>query len=287
MVKTIRIMLCAALLLCLLCPSALAEEQLLAQYRVTERTFPEDALREICFSGFDGKVEEQKNRADKQRGWVLKGYSGPPFCAAGPVTDRAEGIQGTFRIFRVNDAGERYYWYNFNSWNTIASESGFDAPKADITVKQARILLERLGVTDVEPVFFSAMGSMAGATKCYKVVLRQTLNGLPVYWGQSVMVTVKDIEFNIAQACEATVVYSDEEGLLKAEGSFCDFKPMGPKVGTVTQAEAAAKFAERGLTTSAPEQCYLLSLDSDSATASLSWRVANSYLSAVTGEWLQ
>ena len=287
MVKTIRIMLCAALLLCLLCLSAFAEEQLLAQYRVKERTFPEDVVCDICFSGFDGKVEEQK-RSDSRRGWLLKGSTGLPFCAVGPLSDRAAGIQGSFHIYRVNDAGERYYWYNFNSWNTIASESGFDAPKADITVKQARILLERLGVTDVEPVFFSTMGSMAGATKCYKAVLRQTLNGLPVYWGQSVMVTVNnDIEFNIAEACEATVVYSDEEGLLKAEGSFCDFKPMGPKVGTVTQAEAAAKFAERGLTTSAPEQCYLLSLDSDSATASLSWRVANSYLSAVTGEWLQ
>ncbi len=286
MVKIIRIMLCAALLLCLLCPSVFAKEQLLAQYRVTERTFPEDVLCDICFSGFDGQVEEQK-RSDSRRGWLLKGSSGLPFCAAGPLSDRAAGIQGSFHIYRVNDAGERYYWYNFNSWNTIASESGFDAPKAKVTVDQAKVLLERLGVTDVEPVFFSAMGSMAGATKCYKAVLRQTLNGLPVYWGQSVMVTIDDVEFNVAEGCGATVIYSDEDGLLTAEGSFCDFKPIGPKTGTVTQAEAAAKFAERNLTASAPEQCYLLNLNAELATATLAWRVANTYLSAVTGEWLQ
>ncbi len=285
--KILRITLCAALALCLLCTAALAEEQLLAQYRVKERTFPEDVLCEICFSGFDGKVEEQNNRADKQRGWVLKGSSGAPFCGTGPITDRAEGIQGEFRIFRVNDEGERYYWYNFNSWNTIAEESGFDAPMAENTIRQARILLERLGVTDVEPVFFSTMGSMEGATKCYKAVLRQTLNGLPVYWGQSVMVEVNYGDFNIAEGCEATVIYSNEDGLLKASGYFCDFKPIGPQVGSVTQAEAAAKFAEVGLTTSAPEHCYLLSLDGNLATATLAWRVANTYLSAVTGEWLQ
>ena len=286
MSKNFRFLICAALALCLLCGAAFAEEQPLAEYRVKERVFSPDTLCDICFSGFDGKVEEMWRR-DGATAWHLKGVDGVPFCRTGPIYERAAGIQGEFNIFRVNDTGERYYWYNLNEWNTIPAESGFDAPKAKTTLAQGLNLLSRLDVTDVEPVYFSTMGAMEGATKCYKAVFRQTLNGLPVYWGQSVMVTIDDVEFNVAEGCGATVVYSSEDGLLKAEGSFCDFKPIGPKTGTVTQAEAAAKFAKRNLTASAPEQCYLLNLDGELATATLAWRVANTYLSAVTGEWLQ
>ena len=174
-----------------------------------------------------------------------------------------------------------------DDYNTIPAESGFDAPKADATVNQALALLSRLGVTDVEPVYFSALGSMQGSAKCYKVVLRQTLNGLPVHWGQGVIKAKDDIEFNIVDGCEAVLVYSDRDGLLNANGRFCDFKPIGPKTGTVSQADADAKFAERNLTASTPEQCYYLSIDGAYATATLAWRVANTYLNAVTGEWLQ
>ena len=284
--KTYRIILCATLLLCLLCASALAEAPL-AQYRVAERKFDGNVICEICFSGFEGEPEEQQGRGDKRTGWLAKGAGGPPFCSIGPATDYAEGIQGEFNIYRFSDQGDKNYWFSMDDHNTIPEESGFDAPKADVTVKQALALLSRLGVTDAEPVYFSALGSMRGSAKCYKVVLRQTLNGLPVHWGQSVMKTKNDIVFNIADGCQATLVYSDKDGLLNANGRFCDFIPIGPKVGTVRQADAAAKFAEIGLTASQPEQCYYLSIDAAVATATLAWRVANTYLSAVNGEWLQ
>ena len=284
--KKIIISICICLALTLLCASALAEAPL-AQYRVTERKFDGNVIREICFAGFDGQIEEQQGRRDKRTGWLAKGAGGPPFCSIGPTNDYAEGIQGEFSIYRVHDQGETNYWYSMDDHNTIPSESGFDAPKAEATVSQALALLSRLGVTDAEPVYFSALGSMQGSAKCYKVVLRQTLNGLPVHWGQSVMKTVNDIIFNIVDGCEAVLVYSDQDGLLNADGRFCDFTPMGSGTGSISQAEAAAMFTKLGLTASPPEQCYYLSVDGASATATLAWRVANTYLSAVTGEWLQ
>ncbi|MBR3016215.1 MAG: hypothetical protein IKH57_03900 [Clostridia bacterium] len=283
--KIIRIMLCLSLAL-LLCASALAEDPL-AQYRVTERKFDGNVICEICFSGFEVQSEEQQGRRDKRTGWLTKGAGGPPFCSIGPTTDYAEGIQGEFSIYRYSDEGDKDYWFSMDDHNTIPEESGFDAPKAKTTVQQALELLSRLGVTDVEPVYFSALGSLQGSAKCYKVVLRQTLNGLPVHWGQSVMKTQNDIIFNIADGCEAVVVYSDQDCLLNANGRFCDFMPIGPRTGTVSQAEAEAKFAQNGLTASKPEQCYFLSIDGAYATATLAWRVANTYLSALTGEWLQ
>ena len=56
--------------------------------------------------------------------------------------------------------------------------------------------------------------------------------------------------------------------------------------------DALARFRQAGLIStadglSAPEACWFLSVNGQEATATLAWRVGNSYLSAVDGTWLQ
>ena len=158
-------------------------------------------------------------------------------------------------------------------------------------------LLARLGlVTDSvtpEPVSFTTLGRMEGTAKCRKVVFVQTLEGLPVRWSAGLLRDDGPTRPAILiDPCYVTVTYSDEDGLLMLEGSWCGFEPLTRASEVLRAEDALPLFRQAGLIGTAdgpsePEACWFLSINGQEATATLAWRVGNSYLSAVDGTWLQ
>jgi len=275
---------CLAQALCLLWSAALAEP--LALYRVSERTFPADALLPHTFTDRDLPIREDHDRQDGRTLWIYQGATSNPFCSAGPSFPHAAGIQGAFNIYRVDDSRDGHlYLYNLDTMVVIPQESGFDAPRAHEFIAKGLDLLAFLGCDDAEPLYFVTLGAGEGMTKSYKVVYQQTLNGLPLRWSQEALEDMVEKPAQV-EGCYAEVIYSDEDGLLQASGAFCNFTPLGSQEGTVSQSEAARLFAQRGLT-NPPELCYFLTYEPGGATATLAWRVASAFLSAVNGEWLQ
>ena len=237
-----------------------------------------------------GKTIVKENR-DPGYAWSLKGVEGGPFCDAGPVlSDRTE-YQTRFYSSPTYFECPYSYQYNLDSWNTIPEESGFDAPRAAETVQAAAEILERLGLNreswKAEPVFFTTMGRMAGTTRSRKVLFEETLEGLPVRWSEASLDGDTPLPFFPADKCCAILVFSDEEGLLKITGNWCSFEPLSRADHLLSAEEIAALFTRAGCRNPEPEACWFLHKDGGTVTATLAWRVENSYLNAVDGSWLQ
>ena len=76
------------------------------------------------------------------------------------------------------------------------------------------------------------------------------------------------------------------------EGNWCSFEPLTRASEVLRAEDALPQFRQAGLVntdddSSALEECWFLSVNGQEATATLAWRVGNSYLSAVDGTWLQ
>ena len=189
------------------------------------------------------------------------------------------------------------YYYNLDTWNAIPEESGFGAPRAAETLAEGQSLLVRLGLATENvapmPVSFSTLGRMEGTTPCRKAVYALTLEGLPVRWSAELLRDDGPTRPAILiDPCYVTVVYSDEDGLLMLEGNWCSFEPLTRASEVLRAEDALPLFRQAGLVntdddSSALEECWFLSVNGQEATATLAWRVGNSYLSAVDGTWLQ
>lgn len=289
MAKNMRILCCLCALLAL-ASSALAspvpeEKGYAAVYTVEEAEIRVDALLEMTF---DGNVEIEESRRNQNiLFWNLKDSTSYPFCQIGALYGQSPGIQNSFSIARHWDTGEEHiYHYNLDSWNTIAEKSGFSAPRAEETIQEGLRLMGKLELSGAQPLFFSTLGRMEGTTESRKVVFRQTLNGLPLHWCyQAFSIELEKTPF--AEGCYAEWIFSDEDGLLHAQGSWCKFSPESYVQEIITQEEAAMLFEAAGFKNSAPEACYFLSFRENGAIATLAWRNENSYLSALDGSWLQ
>ncbi|MBR6030227.1 MAG: hypothetical protein IKP40_14180 [Clostridia bacterium] len=209
----------------------------------------------------------------------------------------AEGIQMDFEIVRRSDwDGERVYLYNLDEWNAIPEESGFDAPQAAETTEEGIALLSRLGLytgsTAAAPISYSTLGRMEGTAKCRKTVFAETLEGLPLRWSAAALRGAEEVRDVVISRCYVQIAFSDEDGLLMADGSWCGFEPLERASAILSPEEAAARFrqvlpSDEGNTLPV-ETCWFLSLNhSLEATATLAYRMGNSYLSAAEGVWLQ
>ena len=292
----IRLCACIALLAVLLCGAALADEtSRVVVWRVTAPDIDTEALREETF-GTDISQVQAERRRNSSVFWFLD-EEGIPFCGISHGHG-AEGIQTRFDIYRHADVGEeRTYYYNLDEWNVIPVESGFDTPRAEETLAEAQSLLARLGLVTEnvapEPVSFSTLGRMEGTAKCRKVVFVQTLEGLPIRWSAGSLYFLGEERSRvIVDPCYITVAYSDEDGLLMLEGNWCAFEPLTRASEYLRAEDALPLFRQAGFVRaaddpSALEACWFLSISGQEATATLAWRVGNTYLSAVDGTWLQ
>ena len=292
--RSVLLILCAMLLsLCL--SGAAAEESRIVVWRVTAPVINTEVLQTEAFGPDLSAVREERRDHDSLF-WSLTG-EGIPFCGISHSRG-TENMQAWFNIYRHADAGEeRTYYYNLDEWNAIPAESGFGAPRAAETLAEGRSLLERLGlVSDTvapEPVSFTTMGRMEGTTRCRKAMYALTLEGLPVRWSAEILRDDGPSRPAILiDPCYVTVTYSDEDGLLMLEGNWCGFEPLTRSSQVLSPEDALTRFRQAGLIStadglSAPEACWVLSVNGQEATATLAWRVGNSYLSAVDETWLQ
>lgn len=82
------------------------------------------------------------------------------------------------------------------------------------------------------------------------------------------------------------VVFSDEEGLMFIGGSWSTFEPLSYTDSLLPEAEITSIFAAAGRV-GRPEKCWFMHRDGSEASATLAWRVGNSYVNAMDGSWLQ
>ena len=294
--RSFLFILCTLLLSCSLC-GTLAEESRTVVWRVTDPVINMEALQTETFGADLSSVrEEQRDYDSDSFVWSLTG-EGVPFCGI-DHNRGAEEIQARLSIARHADEGEeRTYYYNLDEWNAIPEESGFDAPRAMETLTEGQSLLARLGLatenTAPAPVSFSTLGRMEGTTPCRKVVYVLALDGLPVRWSaESLRFEDGNQTKPIIDPCYVTIAYSDKDGLLMLEGTWCSFEPLTQAQEVLRAEDALPLFLQAGLvsTTDSPsalEACWFLSVNGQEATATLAWRAGNSYLSAVDGTWLQ
>ena len=292
--RSVLLTLCAVLLsLCL--SGAAAEESRIVVWRVTAPVINTEVLQTEAFGPDLSAVREERRDHDSLF-WSLTG-EGIPFCGISHSRG-TENMQAWFNIYRHADAGEeRTYYYNLDVWNAIPAESGFDAPRAAETLAEGQSLLKRLGLESdtvaPELVSFTALGRMEGTTPCRKAVYALMLEGLPVRWSAEILRDDGPSRPAILiDPCYVTVIVSDEDGLLTLEGSWCGFEPLTRSPEVLSPEDALTRFRQAGLvyvddSSAAPEACWFLSISGREATATLAWRIGNSFLSAVDGTWLQ
>ena len=292
--RSVLLTLCAVLLsLCL--SGAAAEESRIVVWRVTAPVINTEVLQTEAFGPDLSAVREERRDHDSLF-WSLTG-EGIPFCGISHSRG-TENMQAWFNIYRHADAGEeRTYYYNLDVWNAIPAESGFDAPRAAETLAEGQSLLKRLGLESdtvaPELVSFTALGRMEGTTPCRKAVYALMLEGLPVRWSAEILRDDGPSRPAILiDPCYVTVIVSDEDGLLTLEGSWCGFEPLTRSPEVLSPEDALTRFRQAGLvyvddSLAAPEACWFLSISGREATATLAWRMGNSFLSAVDGTWLQ
>lgn len=261
-------------------------------------TAPEISTEVLLAEAFGTDSPEARCEERKYSSFFWQLYEdGLPFCGVGHRLGTEE-IQTEFDIYRYEDAGEeRVYFYDLDEYNILPAESGFGAPRAAETGLQAAELAGRLGLVTgsitAVPVSFNTLGNMEGTTPCRKVILEERLEGLPVRWSETALRNDDmDSPAMLVRPCYVEAVYSDEDGLLKLEGSWCAFEPLHHASGILSPEEALRFFRKAGLAedeaaASVPEACWFLSADENGATATLSYRLGNNYLNAEDGSWLQ
>ena len=302
--RRVLLILCAVLLTLNLSSSLADEVPRTVVWRVTAPALDGNVLQNLTFRGegqgaSSGKAPYISPFGREDRHGVMywrQEADQTIFCAYDYANSPKNGehAQIHFEIVRHQDSGsERIYAYNDNM-NAMPEKSGLGAELAGETAKTAADLLQRLSLlnanTGVMPVSFSAMGRTKGTSPCRKVIIGETLEGLPIRLSAALLLgSVPASAADRLEPCYVQAVFSDEDGLVNLEGSWCAFEPMENTLRTLSAEEAAAHFEDTGLTApgTMPEACWFLSASGQEATATLAWRVGNSYLSAVDGTWLQ
>ena len=261
-------------------------------WKVTE---PEIDIETMLDETFNRGTENEwtdirkEKREYNGRFWDTKSQAGPPFC--GTESWLGTGYLLSFSICRHADYYGEYKYGSYGTSNTVSEESGFGAERAAEIIAQSEDLLKRLGLYgesyQPSPVSFTTYGRIEGTTKSRKVYFEEKLDGLPVHWSQDSLYDNTERKPPKAYYLYAEVTWSDEEGLLQADGYWSGFEPLTRAENTLSAEEAAARFAEAGLKDQNPEACWFLSGNGKEATATLAWRVGYTFLSAVDGVWLQ
>ena len=300
----IRLLLCV-LLLTLCCVSAMAEEaHRTVTWRAAAPGLDGNALQDMTFRG-DGQNTSPEirptispfGREDRQgvMYWCQEADQ-TIFCAYDYANSPKNPghAQIHFEIVRHQDSdAERVYAYNY-AMNAIPEKSGLSACRAAETTEAATRLLQTLSLlnakTGTMPVSYSTMGRMIGTTPCRKVIIGETLEGLPIRSSAELLRgNASPSAASMIEPCYVQAVFSDEDGLLNLEGSWCAFEPLESASRILSVEDALARFEDSGLAVREimPEACWFLSVSGQEATATLAWRVGNNYLNAVDGTWLQ
>ena len=303
--RSVLLILCTLLLTLSLSSSLADEVPRTVVWRVTAPPLDGNVLQKLTFhtEGQDASSEEAPyispfGRADRNGAMFWHREAEQDIFCAYDYAKAPKGMENAqihFEIVRHQDSSdERIYAYNYDMWNAVPEKSGFSADHATDTVEAATGLLQELSLlnenTGVMPVSFSTMGRMEGTTPCRKVIIGETLEGLPIRLSAELLSgTGAPSAANRIEPCYVQAVFSDEDGLINLEGSWCAFSPFESASRILSAEEAQTRFSAAGLATpeTTQEICWFLASNAQDVTATLAWRMGNSYLSAVDGTWLQ
>ena len=291
--KTVLNILVFLLLAAICCGTASAEgaEERIVTWKVTTQEIDEKTLLDETFDRKEGEdFPELLEEKGEYNIWSLQGNSEPlPFCVFSHWNNL--DFQLDFSICRHGATGKAYDYYYDTAENIIREECGFQAERSAETIARSEDLLKRLGLYGEHyapaPLEFTTYGRLEGTTKSREVVFEERLEGLPVRWAEKALYIKGENTFGPAVPLIAEMIWSDEEGLLTVSGDWSTFTPLSRAANTLSAEEAAAKFAGAGMDKPQPEACWFLDVKGKEATATLAWRVENTYLSAVDGSWLQ
>ncbi len=266
-----RFLIC--LLLCLFAAvSAMA--QTLDTYTLSPAEVNVEAMKELAF----GK-DKDKARADTSREELFMdlGVGGPPFIG---VNNIHYVPQSDISIVRAPDnkaPHEEGIWEN-------VEPSGVARTKitGDEAIKQAEDILARLGFTDYVLQSNVAYGRLEFTAPSYKVAFGQAIQGAPLYWAAPAGgVENGDVDSNRA------LLTIDDAGLYYLEMMWCKATPMGNPQEALPLENALEIFHASGMQADTAEICYLVRPENGRYTATPAWRYRNSFIHAVTGEWMQ
>lgn len=240
------------------------------------------ALKDAAFSS------RAQDAAEEQRDYGRVFYSlpdrnGPPFCGAGPDSELMQYYQS--RISVVPEVEDREL-HQFSMMENLFSQSELSVTGGiarEHVMSIAQNWMNRLDMMDARMLSIATYGRIESLKLDYKITFLQTLNGLPIYWGD-MLDDGRQPESNLAY-----VVLDGESGSLVELSAFWSrFTPLGEDTAEISRDEAAQAFTSLGLDAEAMERCYWMTPASGpDARAYPAYRVHNTFLNALTGEWLQ
>lgn len=240
------------------------------------------ALKDAVFGSHAKEaVEEQRDYGAVF--YSLPDRNGAPFCGAGPDSELMRYYQS--RISGVPEVEDREL-HQFSLMENLFPQ-GELSDKGGIAREHAMHIaqnwMNRLDMTDAQLLSVAAYGRIEGLKPDYKITFLQTLNGLPIYWGD-MLDDGRQPQSNLAY-----VVLDGESGSLVELSAFWSrFTPLGEESAEISRDEAAQAFTSLGLDAEAMERCYWMTPASGpDARAYPAYRVRNAFLNALTGEWLQ
>lgn len=239
------------------------------------------ALHAICF-GEGAKVESRKNSADRVIYHLTEKTESVPFCGVGPYN--AQMSQNIITLLRYS--GEEYQ--HKLSWNVFPNGTAPGTVSADQAKTIADAFAPQIGLDGAQYLFTTAYGRIENAAPEYKITYVQRLNGLPVYWGAAVSNDDEADAWAESTNRMDVVIHANTGEVIELEAQWSAFASMGDPQELITEDQAASTFAEMRIEVLNLERCYWMTpLTGEDAKAYPAYRNGNSYLNALTGEWLQ
>lgn len=261
-----------ALLCCLLAGTALAQS--LDIYTLSPAAINEEGLQEVTFG-----VEIGIAQIDKSRDYLFVSLDneGPPFCGYDPIHYAPKSDVSIMRLCSQKQPHEEGIYENVEPSGIART-----AITREDALNTARVTMEKLGIQDYVLQSVVAYGKLPFTAPSYKVSFGQAIGGLPVYWAAP----PEGMEQTNHDSNRAQIVVGDC-GLYSLQMMWSDMTPQGTPKPALPLEEALAAFAALGIPADTLELCYLLRPENGQHTATPAWRWQNSFLHAITGEWMQ
>lgn len=239
-----------------------------------------DVLRTFAF-GEQADESVLESREYGYQHYRLPDIDGVPFCGAGPNHYLYYGMQAGISIYRStgND-------HQFDMSHNVYPDGNL--PEQMISAEKARSIADTiaptLGLTEPHYLSTTAYGRLTNAVQGYKLIYLQKLNNRSIYWGASA-----DTENQPTTNLLQVVIGGADGELIKAEGYWSNFTPTSDPQKVITQETAQEAYAKIGLDPQNMERCYWMTPygDDNGKKAYPAYRVENTFLNALTGEWLQ
>ncbi len=269
---------CLMMLVMLCIGGASAQEMADCVYLVQPAECNMDKLKELAFGEKAGQAVLEKREYGYQH-YDLPEAEGVPFCGAGPE----DALLAQARISIYCKAGEAY---QFEMTENVCPDGTL--PQGMLTADEARAITEAippaLGLEEPQLLSTTTYGRMLDSVPGYKMTYLQRLNGLPVYWGAAADRFTQP-ESNLLQIC----VDGRNGELCHARGMWSRFTPAGNAQTLLDTEKAHSAFQAIGMNADRMERCYWMMPDpgTQPVKAYPAYRVSNTFLNAITGEWLQ